>query len=675
MAVISKVEIFRNNTLFHTITAPPFDKYVAPPMAAGTYTFYSKIYVDGALAVTTPVRNITIEPYVSTSLLTGIISRYDFAETSGNFIDSIGGHNAFIAYEKAGGGLTRGVAGVGGGTAVSFDQARIEIPSTDNHSFADYDNNELAGTVSIWVKLTEYRSASMIIGKRWEDRYEREWQIRNISGTIEFKLMEPGFDDNDYISVSIPETSLTLGKFHMITATTDGTKTNTGLKLSVDKTTPVQTYSANTTYTGMKPTGSNVVLGNAPWSGSWIYKGGYDALYIDRGNAWTDAQRDAHYDNILAGGGTAPTDPSGDTAAPLFNTGFPTTANTGSTITEIRVQLNEVGKAFAVVLPDGATPPTSAQVKAGTGAGGSAPVFAGNVDIIAANNTRIINVTGMAAGTPYDIYVVAQDDEATPNLQASPTKLDISTTGSGGGGGATTYDTDFQAVLDYATANGIAHPVTIEKDFLNQKIIDLKTNGAWAKLGTLFYFGGTASIAFKSICLKRRISGIAADLISASTGFKGKALAGSKFDTQWRPKDDTLWGLNNASVFHYVSTLVSGTKVSYGLQGNNGAQVTLMGNRTGSTNIVAINDGHTISQVFEEAGLNMLCRTSSVASVYRAPSKETGFSVDALAIPDGTAYMSLFSRNGNLPSDVEIKWWGAGSDMSVEYAGLKTILT
>lgn len=109
-----------------------------------------------------------------------------------------------------------------------------------------------------------------------------------------------------------------------------------------------------------------------------------------------------------------------DTFAPTYISTYPKTANVSDTSFDAQIQLNEAGTAYLVVVADGAAAPTSAEVKAGTGSGGTGQVFAGNVAVVAASTTATISATGLAASTSYDVYVVAEDDEGTPNIQASP---------------------------------------------------------------------------------------------------------------------------------------------------------------------------------------------------------------------------------------------------------------
>jgi len=82
------------------------------------------------------------------------------------------------------------------------------------------------------------------------------------------------------------------------------------------------------------------------------------------------------------------------------------------------------GTAYYVVLADGATAPNAAEVKAGTAAGGGSAIANGSISLTA-NTENTAAVTGLTAETAYDVYFVAED--AVPNLQASPSKVDVTT--------------------------------------------------------------------------------------------------------------------------------------------------------------------------------------------------------------------------------------------------------
>ena len=111
---------------------------------------------------------------------------------------------------------------------------------------------------------------------------------------------------------------------------------------------------------------------------------------------------------------------------PTFEAGYPAAVNIGQTGFDLKIKINEAGTGYWVVLPDGAAAPTSAEVKAGTGSGGAPPILSGN-SALAALAEKVAFIGGLMPGTGYDVYVVAQDNAAPPNLQANPIKIDVLT--------------------------------------------------------------------------------------------------------------------------------------------------------------------------------------------------------------------------------------------------------
>ncbi|MEW6264400.1 MAG: LamG domain-containing protein [Thermodesulfobacteriota bacterium] len=111
---------------------------------------------------------------------------------------------------------------------------------------------------------------------------------------------------------------------------------------------------------------------------------------------------------------------------PAWNSGYPKIKNLTSGGFDVAANIDEVGYGYYVVLTDGTTAPSSAEVKAGTGPGGSTALAYGSMNL-PANTLTSQTVTGLAPATEYDVYVVAEDDEATRNIQTTPVKLDIGT--------------------------------------------------------------------------------------------------------------------------------------------------------------------------------------------------------------------------------------------------------
>lgn len=110
---------------------------------------------------------------------------------------------------------------------------------------------------------------------------------------------------------------------------------------------------------------------------------------------------------------------------PNWATGYPKMGTIGDEAATLLVKIDRDGKAFAVVVPDGATAPTAAEVKSGKAAGGAAPVAAGSNTSLTQNVEGSIAFSGLSNSTAYDVYVVAESSSGT--LQASPVKVDFTT--------------------------------------------------------------------------------------------------------------------------------------------------------------------------------------------------------------------------------------------------------
>ena len=109
------------------------------------------------------------------------------------------------------------------------------------------------------------------------------------------------------------------------------------------------------------------------------------------------------------------------------------------------------------------------------------------------------------------------------------------------------YDTDYQAVLDYATAQAIALPDATQQSIDNQLMIDLKATGKWGVCKSFLNLKGTATSAFKLIDWKRIVK--YTDLGSptwSSSGIKGNGV-NAYIKLAWNFEDIGL-GFNNIAI-------------------------------------------------------------------------------------------------------------------------------
>ncbi len=121
-----------------------------------------------------------------------------------------------------------------------------------------------------------------------------------------------------------------------------------------------------------------------------------------------------------AGGG-------GNVTAPSWTATYPKVIHVEDTRLTLLVNMDDAGKAYYIVVPSGATAPTSAEVKAGANYDTVTVYQAGTVDVASANKTVMENIEGAQPNTSADIWVVAEDNAG--NLQSTPVKISITTTG------------------------------------------------------------------------------------------------------------------------------------------------------------------------------------------------------------------------------------------------------
>ena len=151
-----------------------------------------------------------------------------------------------------------------------------------------------------------------------------------------------------------------------------------------------------------------------------------------------------------------------DEISPEFDE-TPSTSEVAQTKFTLNADINEEGIIYYVVVADGALAPSSSEVRAGTGNGGTGELASGNATVDSGDYIYDFIVSGLTGGTAYDVYLVAEDNEAIPNLQAIPEKLDVTTaelislTITGITGGDKVYD-DTTA----ASASGTATLVGVE---------------------------------------------------------------------------------------------------------------------------------------------------------------------------------------------------------------------
>jgi hypothetical protein len=133
-----------------------------------------------------------------------------------------------------------------------------------------------------------------------------------------------------------------------------------------------------------------------------------------------------------------------DNVAPSYQNGTPSVSGTTANQTTLTTRLDEAGVTYWVALSDGAAAPLAVNVRNGTDRLGNPAPFSGSYNVSSNGVDFTDDITGLSAGTSYDLWVVSED--GVPNL-GSPTKIDVTTL----------RDSDGSLI----TAAGVAEPVAL----------------------------------------------------------------------------------------------------------------------------------------------------------------------------------------------------------------------
>jgi hypothetical protein len=101
------------------------------------------------------------------------------------------------------------------------------------------------------------------------------------------------------------------------------------------------------------------------------------------------------------------------------------------------------------------------------------------------------------------------------------------------------FDPAYQAVLDFATSEGITLPSTSQQELQNQVVLSLKDKGLWNKKDAFGLFATDGNVDFALICWKRliKMDAISSPTFTLNAGFDGNG-SSSYIDTLFRPAID-----------------------------------------------------------------------------------------------------------------------------------------
>jgi hypothetical protein len=169
-------------------------------------------------------------------------------------------------------------------------------------------------------------------------------------------------------------------------------------------------------------------------------------------------------------------------------------------------------------------------------------------------------VTGLTASTSYDITLKTVDDLG--NKSAFSNEVTQSTSS------GSTYDTDFQAFLDYAILQGYYIPSSTILDEANAQVIRDKANGYWGANVTyrIFAWNDTGCDDLSLICLKTLVEAtVHGGMTYTVSGWKGNGTNGY-IDLNFTPTTHGagIYTDTNASRSYvmYDSGIISNARIS-----------------------------------------------------------------------------------------------------------------
>lgn len=237
------------------------------------------------------------------------------------------------------------------------------------------------------------------------------------------------------------------------------------------------------------------------------------------------------------------------------------------------------------------------------------------------------------------------------------------------------FDPDYQAVLDYATSQGYTLPSAAQQVLQNQLVLDLKAAGVWEKLGLLGIFATDGNNSFALINWINASSMLAVNspVFTTNSGFTGDG-ATSYINTGFIPSTNSKYSLNSASYGYYTNNNITENTTKLGSRTGFNNQMNYdfgSSNIRVNTNTTATITGNT------NAGFHAYCRTSSlnVAKYYNAISQGSALDISSELTPH--AMFALAMNNAGTPilhSSSELSVIFAGLDTSAEMLGFYTAI-
>jgi hypothetical protein len=222
------------------------------------------------------------------------------------------------------------------------------------------------------------------------------------------------------------------------------------------------------------------------------------------------------------------------------------------------------------------------------------------------------------------------------------------------------FDSDYQAILDYAISQGYTLPSAGQQSLQNQLLLDLKSAGVWSKLDTFSVFATDGDSDFALIDWKRltQYTAVNSPTFTVNEGFKGNGTS-AYIDTNFNPTIGTNnYTLNDASRYYYHKSGTLSAVIESNSSGANAIRNTGISQLINGTAFINSNFNYTSSQ-----GFKSIHRTSSndlVLANEKTTANRTGSS-SSLASAN-----QFILRRSSLYSNTQVSMYAMGASLVVE---------
>ena len=245
------------------------------------------------------------------------------------------------------------------------------------------------------------------------------------------------------------------------------------------------------------------------------------------------------------------------------------------------------------------------------------------------------------------------------------------------------FDSDYQAVLDYAATQGYTTPSAAQQTLQNTLVTDLKTAGVWSKLDAFSVYATDGDANFALIDWKRLTTQTATNspTFTSNSGYRGDGVSARIQSGFVASTDGVNYQLTSASMFKYrYQVRTAGQAQAYEGVFKAGNTYSLIASSplTNCDNYInQTSNPIFVSQITAaNPAFQLLTRNGNSLATYVDGVLEDSNSSSPLSVPDVDMW-SLAANNGSSGtffSDVGISIDGYGGDLSAEQADFNTAI-